>query len=263
MANEAKKTALEIAKDSYDASIKAANDALKANPVNLVAYNEAMNALDKAEKEYAKAKAAAMYAEYAKKDKPVVEIIKAYSYETIAHTEKRSDDKNNPRVIAIDPTTRKRQIDLLAFCSAAKLDTHWEFTASAVNQLMCLRVANDLGADVNKIAKSYYLREKAKEIKLGKTPTSKNQVCKLLQSVIDEILPPDADGNSAYKVNSHDVAYLDALYGKKSNKNVLAVRVSNDAFFRRILVDICYRLITNSKYGVDGYKGYKDETTTA
>ena len=41
---------------------------------------------------------------------------------------------------------------------------------------------------------------------------------------------------------------------------MLTVRVSNDSFFRRILVDICYRLVTNSKYGVDGYKGYKDET---
>ena len=38
MANEAKKTPCEIAKEAYDAAIKAANDALGKNPVDLVAY---------------------------------------------------------------------------------------------------------------------------------------------------------------------------------------------------------------------------------
>ena len=260
MAQEAKKTPLEMAKDKYEIALKAANDALGKNPSDLVAYNAAMSDLDKAEKEYAKLAATAMYAEYA--GKPIVEIIKAYSYETLGHREKPSDDKDNPRIIAVDPITKKRQIDLLAFCNHAKLDTHWELTASAVNQLMCLRVAKELGADVDKIAKSYFLKEKAREIKLGKTPTSNTQVCKLLQTVIDEILPCNDDDTPVYKCNNSDVAYLDDLYGKKSNKNMLTVRVSNDAFFRRILVDICYRLVTNSKYGVDGYKGYKDETAS-
>ena len=255
---EARKTPLEIAKAKYDAAIKAANEALGKNPVDLVAYNAAMGDLDKAEKEYASAAAEAMYAEYAAKPNPIVEIIKAYSYEVLSHQEKKSDDKDNPHVIAVNPTTKRRQIDLLKFCVKAKLDTHWEFVASRVNQLMCLRAATQLGADVSKIAKSYFLRDKVKEINLGKTPTSTNQVCKLLQSVIDEILPnEDDDGKPIYKCNNHDVAYLDDLYGKKSNKARLTVRVSNDAFLRRILVDICHRLVTGGMYGVDGYREVK------
>lgn len=256
--NEAKKTPCEIAKDAYDVAIKAANDALGKNPVDLPAFNAAMGALDKAEKDYSKAAEHAMYDEIANGANPIVEIIKAYSYEILSHKEKRSGDKDNPRVIAINPETRRRQIDLLAFCNRAKLDTHWEHTASCANQLICLRVAVGLGSDVDKISKSYYLKDKAKEIKLGKTPTSKTQVCKLLQSIIDEILPCNDELTPTYKCNSHDVEYLDYLYGGKSKKNMLTVRVSNDSFFRRILVDICYRLITNNKYGVDGYKGYKD-----
>lgn len=39
---------------------------------------------------------------------------------------------------------------------------------------------------------------------------------------------------------------------------MLTVKVSNDAFFRRILVDIAYRLITNGRYDVDGYKTVKE-----
>ncbi len=257
---EANKNPLETAKRAYDAAIKQANNALCKNPLDLAAYNAAMIALDKAEKDYAKAKALDMYNEYAKKFNPIVEIIKAYSYEILAHKEKKSDDKNNPRIIAVNPNTRNRQIDLLAFCSHAKLDTHWELTASRFNQLMCLRVAKGLGTDIVKIAKSYFLKEKVREIELGKTPTSNTQICKLLQTVIDEILPCNDDGESIYKCNSHDVKYLDALYGKRSNKHELTIRVSNDAFFRRILVDICNRLVTGRMYGVDGYKGYIDET---
>lgn len=257
---ETRKTPLEKAKAKYDVSLKAANDALNKKPVDLVAYNKAIADLTTAEKEYAHEAAEAMYYKYKEKPNSIVEIIKAYTYDVLSHQEKKSDNKENPQVLEVTPVTKKRQIDLLRFCTVAKLDTHWELVASRVNQLMCLRVATQLGADVSKIAKSYFLKDKVKEINLGKTPTSTNQVCKLLQSVIDEILPNGEDDAPLYKVNSHDVAYLDDLYGKRSGKTALTVRVSNDSLFRRILVDICYRLVTNSKYGVDGYKGYKEET---
>ena len=177
-----------------------------------------------------------------------------YSYETIGHSEERNKDDGN-RVVSVKPTTRERPVDLLAFCKRAKLDTDWQYTASKFNQLMCLRAAQELGADVKAIAKSYYLKEAVKQIDMGKTPTSNTQVCKLLQRVIDEMLPnEDADGKPIYKCNNHDVAYLDDLYGRKSSKAKLTVRVSNDNYLRRILVDIAHRLITGTMYGVDGYK---------
>ena len=71
MANEAKKTPLEIAKEAYDAAMKKANEALGKNPVDLVAYNAAMGELDKAEKDYAMAKDLDIYNEYAKKPNPI------------------------------------------------------------------------------------------------------------------------------------------------------------------------------------------------
>ena len=246
---------LETARAAYDAAMKAANDAIATKTPDLVAYNKAMSDLDKAEKAYAETAAVTMYDEYAKKDNPIVEIIKAYSYVTLGHKEKLAEGTDERRVIAVDPVERERQIDLLAFCKQAKLDTFWQYQASKFNQLMCLRAAKELGCDVKEIAKTYYLKDAVKKIEMGATPTSNTQVCKLLQTVIDAILPnEDEDGKTIYKVNNHDVAYLDDLYGKKSNKAKLTVRVSNDSFLRRILVDICYRLITNAKYGVDGYK---------
>lgn len=255
MGKEIKKTPIEQAKDTYDVALKEANDALGKNPIDLAAYSKAMTKVDEAEKDYASLVAVAMYDEYAKKPNPIVEIIKAYSYKTIGHREVQSKDKDDRRIVSVDPVEKERQIDLLAFCKRAKLDTMWQYTASRFNQLMCLRTAKELGADPKAIAKSYFLQDAVKKIDMGGTPTSNTQVCKLLQRVIDEIIPNETDdGKAIYKCNNYDVAYLDDLYGKKSNKTMLTVRISNDAFLRRILVDIIYRLLTNSKYGVDGYK---------
>lgn len=260
MAQEARPNPLEIAKEKYDAAIKAANEALCKNPVDITGYNEAMSALDAAEKDYAMSAANAMYDEYAAKENPIIEIIRAYSYNTIAHREKYSDDKDAPkRVVSVDPIERERQIDLLAFCKRAKLDTDWQYTASRFNQLMCLRTAKALGIDVSKIAKSYFIKDAVKKIEMGATPTSNTQVCKLLQRVLDEMLPNETDdGKTIYKCNNYDVAYLDDLYGKKSNKARITIRVSNDSFLRRILLDIAYRLVTDSKYGIDGFKQVKE-----
>ncbi len=254
MAHETIKTPLETAKEQYDVAMKKANSALIANPVDITGYAAAMTELDAAEKDYEKNVASAMYDEYAKKDNPIIEIIKAYSYVTIGHKEKRDKNEKN-RIISIEPIERHKTIDLLAFCKHAKLDDEWQYTASRFNQLMCLRVAKELGADYKQIAKSYYLESKAKALAMGETPTSNTQVCKLLQRVIDEMLPnEDDDGKPIYKCNNYDVRYLDALYAKKDSKKLLTVKVSRDNLLRRFLLDVAYRLVTNGQYGVDGFK---------
>lgn len=262
MAQEAKKPVLSIVKEQYDNALKMANEALGKKPVDFVAYNDAMAKLEIAEKEYATVVANEMYDAYAKKDNPIIEIIKAYSYSTLGHKEVHSKDKDDSnRIVSVDSVERERQIDLLAFCKRAKLDTDWQYTASKFNQLMCLRAATQLGmstANIKKISTSYFLQDAVKKIEMGATPTSNTQVCKLLQKVLNDMLPNlTEDKKEIYKCNNHDVAYLDDIYGKKSNKSKITVRVSNDAFLRRILVDIAYRLVTNGMYGVDGYKEIK------
>ena len=254
----AEKTKLEIAQEQYDTALADANAALAEKSPNYEAYDEAILRLEEAEKAYAENVAKQMYEEYAATDAPIINIIKAYKYTIIGHKEKRNKDNGN-RIVSVDPITRKKSVDLLAFCKLAKLDTSWTDVASKFNQLMCLRAAKSLGCDVRSIAKSYFLKEAVKKIAMGETPTSNTQVCKLLQRVIDNMLPnEDENGKAIYKCNNHDVAYLDHLYGKKSNKNDLAVRVSNDSFLRRILLDIAYRLVTGSHYDLDGFKVVKD-----
>lgn len=262
--NEARKTEIEIAKEKYDVALKAANDALAANPIDYAAYETAIANLTEAEKDYASHAANALYDECGKKENPIIEVIKAYAYDTIGHREVRSKEKaDNNRILSVDPTTKERQIDLLAFCRRVKLDADWQYTASKFNQLMCLRAAKQLGLSIDEIkgiSTSYFLQDAVKKIEMGGTPTSNTQVCKLLQRVINEMLPnEDESGKTIYKCNNYDVAFFDDLYGKKSNKARLTIRVSNDSFLRRILVDIAHRLVTGGKYGVDGYKKVKSD----
>lgn len=258
MANELKKTPLEYAQEDYEVAIKMANDALNKNPIAYELYNEAMRKLDAAEKAYALASANEMYDEYATKNNPIIEIIKAYAYKTIGHHEVYNQDKENRHVVSVARTERERPIDLLAFCKRANLDTSWEYPASKVNQLMCLRLAKDLDADLDKVAKTYFLQDAVKKIEMGGTPTSRTQVCKLLQQVINEMIPnEDEDGNLIYKVFNRDVKYLDSLYGTKNKKERITIKVCNDAYFRRLLVDIIYSIVSNDRYRVSGYKEIK------
>lgn len=258
MANELKKTPLEYAQEDYEVAIKMANDALNKKPIAYEDYNEAMRKLDAAEKAYALASANKMYDEYETKNNPIIEIIKAYAYKIIGHKEVYDKDKNNKHLVSIERIEKERPIDLLAFCKRANLDTSWEYTASKANQLICLRLAKDLDADLDKVAKTYFLQNAVKKIEMGGTPTSRTQVCKLLQQVINEMIPnEDEDGNLIYKVYNRDVKYLDSLYGKKNNKERITIKVCNDSYFRRLLLDIIYSIITNDRYRVSGYKEIK------
>lgn len=257
MENIVTKTGLEIAQEKYDEAIRNANVALSKRPIDQEAYDAAIVKLQEAEADYARLKEFAVYDAFIGKENAIIELIKLYSFEIIGHSVMRNKDDNN-RITIVERVTKEKRINLLAFCKRAKMDTDWQYTASGFNQLMCLRVATDLGANVKEIAKSYYLRDKVKQMEMGKTPTSTTQVCKLLQKIIDEMLPnEDENGKPIYKVNNHDVTYLDQCYGKRSSRNRLTISVSKDGFLLSVLTDIAYRLVTGGKYGVDGFKVIK------
>ena len=233
---------MEKAREDHNNAIKKANEALKAELFNIDAYNEALNDIDKAEKDFAKYSALALYDKCAKDENPIIAVIKAYTYPILKHAEVRDEDDKR-RILMLEPAEGDKQIDLLKFCNRAELSTEWSFAVTKFNKLLCLRAAKTL----------------AEQIELGATPTSNTQTCKTLQRVLDAILPHGEDGKQPYKANNYDVGYLDMLYAKKSSKELLTVSVSKDAFLRRLLVDIAYRLITGGKYGVDGYKVKKSK----
>lgn len=214
------------------------------------------------EKSYIDLRMTKVFEELCTKDKPIIEALKMHSFKVPSHKVK-SNDKGI--IESIETFEKDRQLDLLKFCAHAKLSTSWQYDASKFNKLLCLRAAVELGYDkddIKKLSEKYSLQSKAKEIEMGKTPTSNTQICKLLQKVIDQIVfvPKIVDGEpieeNVYRCNNHDVQYLLALYTKKG-KEKLSVAVSKDDFLRRIIATVLHRVVTNGRYSVEGFKEAK------
>ena len=148
-------------------------------------------------------------------------------------------------------------IDLVDFDKYAEwtlgYEKGWQYKLEKFNQLMCLKVALELGltkANVDKIAKTFYLSKVAEKMEMGETPTSNTQALKDLQSVIDGIIYEDNGGKNKYKATSHDIAYIDHLIAKRG-KSLLTVSVVNSRTTRELVTAVLHRILTNGKYSVD------------
>jgi len=80
---------------------------------------------------------------------------------------------------------------------------------------------------------------------MGKTPTSKTNMLKTLQAVIDAML-----GEGKFKATSHDVAYLLSVYSRK-NRAALTVTCANHRYFRNYIAEVCHRCATGKSYEID------------
>lgn len=217
----------------------------------------AIEALGVSEKEYAKVKEASTYREIGAMENPLAEAVKRYSYEVIRHTIERGDDGS---ILSVTLTKAERQIDLFKFCKVNSLPTLWAYMAQKLNQLLCLRTARELKMSpeaIRELALSYFLREEVKRIELGEVPDSNTKLQSMLKKVVAEMLP-----DAGVKVNLHDVKYLLACYTRKNNKQKLTVNVARDSLVYRLLMDVCYRILTDSHYTVDGFRHVKGEAIT-
>ena len=89
----------------------------------------------------------------------------------------------------------------------------------------------------------------AKAIDMGKTPTSKTNMLKTLQSVVNAMIGEE------YKVLSHDVAFLTSVYSRK-NRKALTVTCANHKYMRQYMAEICHRIVCGLRYDVE-YKQIK------
>jgi hypothetical protein len=209
------------------------------------------------EKEYADLKAKEVYTELMSSKTPLIAAIKRYSYTVIRHQEVR--DSETKLLSEFKLVEKERQIDLLKFAKFGDLDTDWQHNVSYFNQSLCLRAAQELGyskTQIAKLASTYYLQKQAAELANGKTPTSNNKLCQLLQSVIDAVLPPaDEQKDNAFKCNNHDVKYVLMCYTKKG-RNALSIAISKDAFLRNLVMDVLHRIVEGKLYSLE-YKTKK------
>lgn len=235
-----------VLKAEYDAKINEINKMIGKATSSQV--EEELVKLQSIEKEYLTVTEKEVFASL-----PTVhEAIVKYEFETIGH--KRKMEKGV--MMGVEGNKRNVQIDLKKFCEEKKLDMGWWYELQALNKRFTLRLALAIGAskrDIEEIDSSYCMERLAKDIDLGKTPTSDTQCVKHMQRVLD--LLSDGEG----RVNGHDLAFIVSCYGKPDKKKALNVIASKHSLLQSNLQRVFHRVATGGVYGLS----YKKDNATA
>lgn len=183
-------------------------------------------------------------------ENPMLEAVTRLTFATIGTKDTKEGEEKIPVRTVID---RERSIDLLKLHKSVDggigYDKNWVHLAEKLNFLLTAQKAIDLGIKTTEINDSYAMSEIAKQIDMGKTPTSKTNLLKTLQTIITAMMGEEA------KATSHDVNYLMSVYSRK-NRKALTVTCANHKYFRGYLAEICNHIVTGNSYVVD-YKKAK------
>jgi hypothetical protein len=230
------------AEKALDTGIAAYNAALAVQDVD--AMREAEEAIKKAEKEYAEAAECDVFATCKAEEHPLRKAAEIHSYHVLGHRALREDNI----LTGYEKSTQEKPIDLAKLARKCGLTPLWTHDVESLNQILTLRVAKEMGlpAEVLKsISKSYFMSRMTDAIEAGKTPTSNNQMVKMLQDICDKIL-----GVNVVRVNNHDIAYIEAAHTKKG-RDKIAINTANHDFMRRLVLDVLHRCVTGKVYEVE------------
>ena len=182
----------------------------------------------------------------ASKEDPMLEAVKQLTYPTIRIKDTKEGESKIPVRIIEDV---EKPIDLLKLHkhvggNGIGADPKWNNYIEKFNLLMTAQKAVDLGLDPKVVHDSYSMAEISKAIELGKTPTSKTNILKTLNTVIAAMIGEE------YKAKSHDVNFLLSVYSKK-NRKALTVTCANHRYMRQYLAEVCHRIVLNKSYELE------------
>lgn len=234
----------------------------RVNTYNAIINDESTKAADieklnaetsELEKEYARAAFHATALELLDNDAPMLAAATALTFETLKHKDKEDENGIKSREIV----TAERPLDFVAlesfFVERGKkfgAESAWVYKVAAFNRLLCMRTAQSIGADVKTVAEKFATPTQARDINLGKTPTSNTQLLKQLQMIIDSMLYAEGEKGNIYKANSHDVGYLLSLYAKKG-RGVLSVAAARPKYLEKLIAEILHRIVTEKSYNIE------------
>lgn len=183
-------------------------------------------------------------------DDPMLAAIKRLSFMTIRAKDTKVGDEKIPVRVIEDV---EKPIDLLKLHKAVKdgigKDKNWAYKIEKLNFLMTAQKAADLGIDPKAINDSYAMTDIARQIDMGKTPTSKTNILKTVQSIVSAMIGEE------HKATSHDVNFLMSVYSRK-NRKALTVSCANHKYMRQYMMEICHRIVEGKSYALD-YKQVK------
>lgn len=229
------------------------NAAINADDTKAAELEKLDNETSELEKEYTRAAFHATALELLDNPAPMLAAATALTFETLKHKDKEDENGIKSRELV----TAERPLDFVAlesfFTERGKkfgAESTWVYKVAAFNRLLCMRTAQSIGADVKTIAEKFATPTQARDIDLGKTPTSNTQLLKQLQMIIDSMLYVEGEKGNIYKANSHDVGYLLSLYAKKG-RGVLSVAAARPKYLEKLIAEILHRIVTEKSYNIE------------
>lgn len=194
-------------------------------------------------------------------ESPLKDALTRLTYTVVVY--KDNADKETQTVTRVI-TDKVKQISLAecfsAFPSAFR-SPQWKYYVEKFNQLLCLNVADEIGATTTEkelIRNKFAMQQASRELDLGKP--SNTMLLKQLQRVIDQIYYEEEEFKSESKskteirnrirITSHDVFFLRHSY-TKLGREVKKISTLNSGKLANVLAQVLNKLITESTYGVE------------
>lgn len=179
---------------------------------------------------------------------PMIEAVKQLHYQTIRIVDKKVGEPKQKIPVSFIENAEK-PIDLLKLHKyvggdGIGRDKNWIHIAEKFNFLMTTQKAKDIGDDTKDINRRYAMSDDSRDIEFGKSPTSKNNILKTLQTVVTAMIGDE------YKATLYDVNFLLSIYSRKGKKE-LAVVCANHKYMRQYLAEVCHHIVLGKPYSVD------------
>lgn len=254
MTREELMTKMAESKAKAEAGVIAYNEAFLSG--NLEAMSTAEAQTDEAIADFDNASKFIAFIDCAAAEDPMREAVTLLTYTSIATKDSKVEGTAAKTRELVE---REKYIDLLQlhkYVQDRKInpdgighDKRWQYIIEQLNCQLTARVAVSLGISVKDVNDSYAMSAIAKEINLGKNPTSNTNLLKTLNVVVAAMIGEE------FKATSHDVAFLLEGYSKKSRK-ALTLTTSNHKTLRQTMAEICHRILLKKGYIVE-YKTVK------
>lgn len=250
MTREESMTKLVELRTKVDGFVKTYNEAYQSGKMEkaMKARTEAENNVN----EYTRIVRDMCFEECKESGDPMRKAVEMLSFVTIALKDNKPKEEEKFAVLTV--VDKEKPIDLEKlhkYCGTIGKDPQWLYKAQKLNFLMTCKVCEELGIDPKEVHDSYSMAEIAKQVDMGKNPTSNTNLLKSMQTVVTAMLGEDC------KATSHDVRFMDRSYARKGKK-ALSVACANHKTFFGIMAEVCHRIITpGAQYTVD-YKKIKE-----
>lgn len=185
------------------------------------------------------------FAELKGYEDPLMEAVKRLVYQTIAVKDEKTKGTTTVTKKVVDVEKNIDVLQLYESCGRnIGRDPKWPHIIQKINFLLTAQKAKDVGFDVGEINDSYAISDIAAAIDMGKTPTSKTNMLKTLQTAITAMIGEE------YKCTSHDVNFLLSLYSTHGKK-AQSVRCARHNGLTATIVEICSRIVRDGRYTVE------------